>query len=425
MSSSGTATNPPPTGPTGTTTPGQPTIQRQKRGPGALIAVVAVIVVIVIILGVGYEAGWFKSSSTTSSGVASCKLPAAGSLKGQGSTLVAPLMDQWAASYWTGSIISYGAVGSSAGIQAVSTKVVDFGASDAPLTHAQRVAASGILMIPESAGGVVPIYNLPGLSAPLNFNGSVLAQFFDGQLTNWNNSALQALNPHVTIPSATVLPIYRTGGSGTTFIFTSFLSLENSHWNSTYGKNTSWPSGLPGSGESGNGGVTSTVEVTPDAIGYVDLNYAESASGVGVGTVENPHGNFIRASVANTESALADITSQPGFKLPAGNGDWYNVSLLNAPGANDYPITSLTYLLVFQNLSAAYSSISGYSITNAENLVDFLHWAITTGQTWSALLYYVPLPAFIVSADNATINSMTYNGAAVPTCVPTGGAAPS
>ena len=422
MSSSGTDANAPPAGTTGSTMPGQPMIQRQKRGRGALIAVVAVIVVIVIIVGVGYGAGWFKGSSTSTKGTSGCTLPTPGTLKGEGSTLVAPLMDQWATSYWSGSIVTYDSAGSSAGIQAVSTKVVDFGASDAPLTYQQRTSAPGILTIPESAGGVVPIYNIPNLKAALNFNGSVLAQIFDGQLTNWNNSALQALNPGVVLPTQSILPVYRTGGSGTTFIFTSFLTLENSYWASHYSKNTSWPSGLPGTGASGNGGVATTVSTTTYAIGYVDLNYAQTTSGIGIGSVENPSGKFIHATVANTESALADISSQAGFSLPAGTGDWYNVSFLNSPGASDYPITSLTYMLVYQDLSSAYSS---YTLNSAQNLVDFLHWAITTGQSWSALLYYVPLPTFIVNADNATINSMTFDGSTITGCVPSGGAAPS
>jgi phosphate transport system substrate-binding protein len=386
-----------------------------------MIAVVAVIVVIVIVLAVGYAAGWFKSSSSSTTGVGHCTLPSTTLLKGEGSTLVNPLMEQWETSYWTGSAFTYDSAGSSAGIQAVSTKVVDFGASDAPLSHAQRTAAPGILQIPESAGGVVPIYNVPNLKASLNFNGSILAQIYDGQITNWNNTGLQALNPGVVLPVETIAPIYRSGGSGTTFIFTSFLSLENHYWNVTYNKNLTWPSGLPGTAESGNGGVADAVAITPWAIGYVDLNYAVGTSGIGIGDVQNPSGNFIRANVADTSSALETISSKSGFSLPAGSGDWYNVSFLNSPGKTDYPITSLTYLLVYQSLNTAYSA---YTLNTAENLVDFLHWAITTGQTWSAVLYYVPLPTFIATADNTTINSMTFDGSTVPVCVPTGGAGP-
>jgi phosphate transport system substrate-binding protein len=274
------------------------------------------------------------------------------------------------------------------------------------------VAAPGILTIPESAGGVVPIYNLPGVSADLNFNGSVLAQMFDGGITNWNNSALQTLNPHVVLPVQTIFPVHRTGGSGTTFIFTSFMSVENAAWAHTYGKNTAWPTNITiGGGASGNGGEASTVQTTPYSIGYVDLNYALNAgSGVGVGNVQNPKGDFIHATVANTESALVDSS----VVLPAGTGDWYNVSLLNAPGANDYPITSLTYVLVYQNLNA----FSSYTLTNAENVVDFLHWIVAVGQNDSALLYYVPLTSAIVSADIASINSITFGTQTIPVCVP-------
>jgi phosphate ABC transporter phosphate-binding protein len=377
-----------------------------------MIAVVAIIIVVLLIVVVGYSAGWFNSKSSTATGVG-CTLPSLVQLKGEGSTLVAPLMDQWAVSYWNGAAVTYDSAGSSAGIQAVTAKTVDFGASDAPLTYAQRAAAPGILTIPESAGGVVPIYNLAGISTSLNFNGSVLAQIFSGTITNWNNTALQALNPHVVLPVATIVPVHRTGGSGTTFIFTSFMSVEDAAWAHTYGKNTAWPTNITiGVGASGNGGIASTVGTTPDSIGYVDLNYAlNAASGVGVGNVQNPNGNFIHASVANTESALVDSN----VTLPAGTGDWYNVSLLNAPGANDYPITSLTYVMVYQNLNA-YSS---YTLTNSENLVDFLHWVVTVGQNKSALLYYVPLTSVIVSADLTSINSMVFGTETIPVCVPT------
>ena len=415
------STNPSGTNTTTGSPSGTPTIERQKRGPGPIIAVVVVIVVIIIVLALGYSAGWFSSKSTskTSSACvisnsegASAGLPSPVTLKGEGSTLVAPLMDQWSTSYWTGSAITYDSAGSSAGISAITAKTVDFGASDAPLDPAQRAAfPSTVLTIPESAGGVVPIYNVPGIPA-LKFNGSVLANIFDGTLTNWNNTQLQALNVGVTLPNATIIPVHRTGGSGTTFIFTSFLTVESPSWAHTYGKGLSWPTNITvGLGASGNGGEALTVGTTTDSIGYVDLNYALNAgSGVGIGSVQNPHGTFVRANLTNTESALVD--SNP--TLPAGDGDWYNVSLLNAPGVNDYPITSLTYVLVYQNLTA----FSSYTLNYAENLVDFLHWIITAGQSYAGLLYYVPLTTAIVTADNATINSMTFGGATIPVCVP-------
>jgi phosphate transport system substrate-binding protein len=412
---------------TQTSQSGTPKMERQKGGRGAMIAVVAIIVIVIVIVAFGYSAGWFKTGSSTKSG-ASCAISnSAGSsagtpteveLKAAGSTLVGPLMDQWATSYWNGAGLTYDASGSSGGVSALTAKTVDFGASDAPLDPAQTAALPAqVLTIPESAGGVVPIYNLPGVSADLNFNGSVLAQMFDNTITNWNNSELQALNPGVTLPSATIVPVHRSSGSGTTFIFTSFLTLENSNWASNYNKNEVWPTALSGSGNpsaSGNGGEATTVSTTPDSIGYVDLNYAlNSGTGIGIGNVQNPHGSFIHATVADTETALVD--SAPVLPAPTDYSAWYNVSLLNAPGATDYPITSLTYVMVYQNLTA----YSTYNLNYASNLVDFLHWVITTGQSYSALLYYVPLTSGIVTADNASLNSMNFGGATIPVCVPT------
>ena len=415
MSSSATDTSTPGTTPT-TTTP----IQRKKRGSGALIAVVVVIVVIILIVGLGYAAGWFKTSSSSTTGTKGCTLPSASDFKGEGSTLVAPLMDQWATSYWTHTQLTYDSAGSSSGITAITDKVVDFGASDYPLTTAQLAAIPGLITIPESVGAVVPIYNLPGIST-LNFNGSVLAQMFDGQITSWNNTALQALNPGVTLPTNSIIPVHRTGGSGTSFIFTSFLSAENAYWLTNYGKNPEWPSNITvGTGASGNSGEADTVGTTAYALGYVDLNYAlNSGSSIGIGDVQNKAGNFIRASVVNTESALAD--SNP--TLPTSGGQsWFNVSVLNAPGTADYPIVGLTYLLVYGNLTSSFLS---YTLTNAENLVDFIHWAITTGQSWSAPLYYAPISTAILNLDNTTLSAMTYDGSAIPVCVPSGGGAPT
>lgn len=385
-----------------------PVLQRKRRSWLPVVAVIVVVVVIASALGVGYAVGgWFKTATSK------CGVTTKGTLLGEGSTLVAPLMDQWASSYWGGGVLTYDSVGSSSGISSITNKISDFGASDAPLTASQRSAAPGLLTIPESAGGVVPIYNLAGIT--LNFTGSVLAQIFDGNITNWNNTPLQTLNPHTKLPVATIDPIYRTGGSGTTFIFTSFLTLEDHHWANAYGKGLNWPTNISvGAGQTGNGGVATTVSTTPDSIGYVDLNYAITAgSGVGIGSVQNPKGNFIRATVANTESALIDSN----VTLPAGSGDWYNVSLLNAPGGQDYPITSLTYVLVYQDLNT-YTGSNTYTLQKAENLVDFLTWAVTLGQNYSALLSYVPLPSFITTHDLSTIDSMTFGGSSIPVCVP-------
>ncbi|MGA8536301.1 MAG: phosphate ABC transporter substrate-binding protein PstS [Thermoplasmata archaeon] len=327
-------------------------------------------------------------------------------LTGAGSTLVYPLMSQWVSVYAGGAAVNYLSVGSGAGITDIIAKTVDFGATDAPLNAAQRAAAPGLLTVPESAGGVVPIYNVPG--APiLNFTGAVLAGIYLGTITNWNSSELRALNPGVHLPNASIGVVYRSDGSGTTFIWTSYLSLENATWASIVGKGTAVPFPI-GTGEPKEAGLGSYVQSTPYTIGYIDLSYALTA-GIQFGRVQNPAGHFLLATVNDTASALKDANPT----LPAGNGDWYNVSVLNAPGTDDYPITSLTYVLVYANLSAAYPS---YTLGKAENLANFLWWMVTVGQNYSAPLYFVPLPQSIVLPDEATIETMTFNGSPIPIC---------
>lgn len=399
-------------GTSNTTTPPGETMTRQKgSGRTGLYVAVAVIVVIIIIVAAGYAAGWFKTSGNGAK--ANCSLPSSVPLTGAGSTLVAPLMLTWAAAY-TQSSVSYSAIGSGGGITDITQKTVDFGASDAPMNPSQSAAvpSPGVLTIPESAGAVVPIYNLPSVSVHLKFTGQLLAAIYLGKVTTWNDPSIAAANPGVTLPSAAIQVVHRSDGSGTSFVFTSFLSASNATWKTTIGYATSvnWPTGI---GAKGNSGVTNTVLTTQDAIGYVDINYALT-NAVSYGSVANPSGNYVLANITNIASAIKDSNVQ----LPAGSDykDWYNVSVLNAPGAGDYPVATLTYLFVYSDVGSAYGS--SYTQAHAENLVDFLHWIITNGQSASAGLYYVPLPAAIVSASNTTLNSIQFNGASIPVCVP-------
>jgi phosphate transport system substrate-binding protein len=394
-------------------TPDETIVRPKGSSRTGIYVAVAVVVVVVIILGAGYSvAGWFKPASGGGTGVG-CTLPASAPINGAGSTLVAPLMFQWASAY-TASSVSYNSIGSGGGIAQITAKTVQFGASDAPLNPTQRAAipSPGVLTIPESIGAAVPIYNLPTVSATLKFTGQILAAIYLGDITNWNNTALQAVNPGVTLPNAAITVVHRSDGSGTTFIWTSFLSAENSTWKSTVGFATSvnWPVGV---GSKGNAGVTATVKNTQDAIGYVDINYALTLS-VSYGSVKNPAGNFILANITNIESAVKD--SQITF--PAATGDWYNVSVENAPGAGDYPLASFTYLFVYKDVGAAYGS--SYTKADAQNLVDFLAWMVTAadGQSYAAALYYVPLSPAASNFDLSAIGSITYNGGSLTACIP-------
>jgi phosphate transport system substrate-binding protein len=383
-------------------------MRRKKGGRGTLIAVIAVVVVIILILVGGYAAGWFSPASKASTTCAS-----GATLNGAGSTLVAPLMVAWSLAY-TASTVNYAAVGSGAGITDITSKTVDFGASDAPLNPSQRAAipSPGVVTIPESAGAAVPIYNLPGISGHLHFTGQVLAAIYLGDITNWNTSAIQAINVGVTLPNAAIIVVHRSDGSGTTFAWSSFLSAANATWKNTLGHSTTinWPVGV---GSKGNSGVTATVQSTSDSIGYVDINYALT-NGVAFGAVQNPAGNYIVANVTNIASAIKDSN----VVFPSPTGDWYNVTVENAPGAQDYPIATYTYLFVYTDLGKAYGS--SMSMNTAQNLVDLLAWMVTptAGQTYAAPLYYVPLSTSTVAFDMSTIATIEYNGAHLTACVP-------
>jgi len=400
-----------------TTTPGDQIVRKKGSGRTAAYVVVGVVIVVVIILLAGYyAAGWFKSSSSSSGGTSGCTAPAATTISGAGSTLVAPLMDAWALSY-TASTMNYAAVGSGAGISDITGKTVDFGASDAPLNPAQRgaIPSPGVLTIPESIGAAVPIYNLPTVSTTLKFTGQVLAAIYLEDITNWNNSALQAINPGVTLPNAAIVVVHRSDGSGTTFAFSSFLSASNATWKNTLGHATTinWPAGEVGS--KGNSGVTATVKTTVDAIGYVDINYALTNS-VSFGAVQNPSGNYVVANLTNIASAVKDATAT----FPSPSGDWYNFTVENSPGAHDYPIATFTYLFVYSDLGVAYS---GYTMDKAQNLINLLLWMVGDqtgqGQTFSAANYYVPLSTAAATYDVNAINSITFNGAKITSCVQT------
>ncbi|HZY71264.1 MAG TPA: phosphate ABC transporter substrate-binding protein PstS [Thermoplasmata archaeon] len=381
--------------PNAPSTPEEPLQRKKGSRTGTWVAVI-VIVVILVGVGVAYAEGWIFGAKSAKQ-----------SINGAGSTFVAPLQDKWETTY-TAASVNYAAIGSGAGIQQITAKTVDYGATDAPLTGTQKALAPGIQQFPDSAGGVAVIYNVPGVTSttPIQFNGTVLAEIFLGQITSWNDARLQSIQASgVTLPNHAIVCVSRSDGSGTTFVFTSYLAKESTVWATGPGHGTSvkFPVGVTAKGSSG---VTTDVQTTAGAIGYVDLEYA-LANNVTFGKVANTVGAYILPTLASTASAIADSTQV----FPAGNGDWSNVSILNSPGPTDYPITSLTYLLFYQDLGTAYGS--QYSQAKAQALVNLLEWMITTGQSYSSALYYVPLPANIVAIDQTTLHGELYNGQAL------------
>ncbi|HEV2520131.1 MAG TPA: phosphate ABC transporter substrate-binding protein PstS [Thermoplasmata archaeon] len=404
----------------------------QSRGNTWVIAAVVIVVVIALVVGGGYYAGlWGKAKPspnnngcTTNCTKAAFKIPC-GSLTAAGSTFVYPLMAVWASDVAglpcnstnsggaSSAQVNYQPVGSGTGVTDLTQKLVDIGASDAPLTTTQTNALPGpVVTLPDSAGAVSVIYNLKvtnsaGTVVPLNLSGSVIAQIFQENITVWNNSAITALNPGSKIPGTPIVIEHRSDGSGTTFAFTSYLSLESNYWKGKYGAATAinWPAGS--FGQKGSEGVAGAVASTAGAIGYDELNYAqEEGLNVASAAVQNPSGAYIVPTVADTQLAIASAAS-----FPSPTGSWQNFTVLNAAVAGAYPIATFTYLMVYTDVGKVYGS----SITQvqAQELVSFLWWITHTGQNASAGLFYVPLPHSVIAVDEAAIADIFYNGVAL------------
>jgi phosphate transport system substrate-binding protein len=271
-------------------------------------------------------------------------------------------------------------------------RTVDFGATDGPMSDSQiTVARNNVLHIPTVLGAVVPIYNLPGMSAQLRFTPEVLAGIFLGQITRWNDSRLAAANPGITLPTGDIVVVHRSDGSGTTYVWTDYLSKVSAEWSRRVGRGTSvnWPVGLGGRG---NEGVASTVRRTPGTIGYVELVYAEQ-NRIPFGAVRNRAGTFVAASLASTTAAAAsaDFPRDTDFR----------VSITDAPGAQAYPIASFTWILIQREMANA---------TNARALLDFLWWATHDGQRFATQLGYAPLPDEVMPILEARLRSVTAGG---------------
>lgn len=345
---------------------------------------------------------------------------ASATLTGNGGTLVYPLMETWVYQYTTDVepqiSITYNAVGSGAGItDFITDGLGNFGESDAPMTAAQYAAVpSGktVLTIPITASAVVPAYNLgEGSSTPvLNFTGTILAEIFMGQITNWDNATLAAINPGTTLPNLAITCVHRADSSGTMFAFTDFLYDTSPAWAAAVGPPSTspsiWPS-VPGELEgTKNAGVATDIGEVVGAIGPLEISYILENPGqtlIYYGAVENAAGNYIQADDTNIAAALSAGASAG---LPAGNAAWTGVSIIDntykdTTATTIYPIVTMTYALVYEQQT---------NQAQGAALVNFLQWIINSGQNLGVSEGYVPLPANIIAIDNTTINMITYNG---------------
>ena len=337
------------------------------------------------ILLIAFLTGCGGASEKTSADNAAAQPSSSGRvINGAGATFPYPLYSKWFDEYGKahpGVRINYQSIGSGGGIKQLSAKTVFFGATDGPMTDEQLKAAPGpILHFPTVLGGVVPIYNIPGVSTPLKFTGAAIAGIYLGKIMKWNDAAIATSNPGLKLPATDITVVHRSDGSGTTYIFVDFLSKVLPEFKTKVGVATSvqWPVGV---GAKGNEGVSGLVKQTPGSIGYVELIYA-STNKIAFGSVQNKSGQFVAASLDSVTAAAASAaTSMP---------DDFRVSITNPDGKDAYPIASFTWLLFYQN---------AVDKESARAMVDFMKWALSDGQKFVAPLGYAPLPQPVVDKE--------------------------
>ena len=311
-------------------------------------------------------------------------------LNGAGATFPNPIYSKWFSEYnklHPDVQINYQSIGSGGGIRQVLNGTVDFGASDGPMTDEQLAQSkTKIVHIPTVLGAVVPAYNVPGISGEIKFTPEALAGIFLGKITNWNDPALAKVNPGVNFPNQPIIVIYRSDGSGTTFIFSDYLSKVSKDWSNIVGKGTSvkWPIGMGGKG---NEGVAGQVRQLQGSIGYVELIYAVQNK-ITYGSVRNAAGNFVTATLDGVTEAAASAKTMPAD---------FRVSITNAPGKTAYPISSFTWLLI---------PTPAKDPKKGKIIADFLNWMVTDGQKMTSQLSYAPLPESVVEKVKAAIKQI-------------------
>ncbi len=326
-------------------------------------------------------------------------------INGAGASFPFPLIDTWRVEYnklYSNVNLNYQSIGSGGGVKQHTEKTVDFGASDAPLTMGERQLAPGTMHIPEAIGSVVLAYNLPEVpQSGLKLTGEIVADIYLGKIKKWNDPKIQEVNPELDLPDRTILVTRRSDGSGTTYVFTDYLSKVSAEWDKKIGKGKSvpWPVGV---GAAGNEGVAWATRNTKYAIGYVELAYAFQNK-LTYAYLEN--GEKTKFIEPNFDTVFEAAKTYPVDKIPKPEEDWSQVSVVVAPGENSYPIVSFTYLLVYENIDQVIKDKD-----EAKALVHMIHWMVTDGQKFSKPLLYIPLPPSIQDLDKQGIARIKFNG---------------
>jgi phosphate transport system substrate-binding protein len=365
---------------------------RKRRICTAAIVAAAVLGIAACGSSVSNSATKANASKTASASLGGAPSGSGGAktLVGAGSTLVAPLVGLWQPVYLkqAGVTVTYGAIGSGGGIESITGRTVDFGASDAPLSSAQASACNGCLEIPWALAGIGIAYHVSGVPSGLHFTGPVLADIWLGKIRTWNDPAIQKLNPGVKLPSTAIVPVHRTDGSGDTYGFVNYEDRVSPAFAAKIGPpavTVSWPGGIGGKG---NSGVGAALASTNGSIAYITFAYVVE-NHFDYGLVQNAAGKFLSPSISTIEAAAAALKSVP-------SGGTQGVSIVDPPAsASDaYPISTFTYILIPK-------ATKSQAVVSA--LRQFVDWAVTTGQQYGPKLVFAPLPKGVVSADEATV----------------------
>lgn len=373
--------------------------------------------IVLILAGVGYETHWYGFSPAAKA-VPPGDCPVDVTIAGAGASFLTPLMSNWETAYaaYSANKVTYSPVGAGTGIGDYESKTVNFATTDEPLTGAEIHDLPGTtLTLPVSGGAVTIVTDIPGFSGTLNLTGVQIADIYLGTVTTWDNSILTANNQGLDGIGSAIIPVVRSDAAGTSYVLTNYLSDDDATFASDVGTSIqpAWPAVSGEQAVSGNSGLAKYVAANDDTIGYVDLADAKSYDASGIAAVGNPASDYVSPTVANTQSAIDALAGQP---IPAATGNWSAVSWVNAPGAANYPLAALQYFMVLQNPGLGLTP----SLNNTQVLIQWLHWALTTGQAATTALDYAVPPAALIAQDLSALSTINYNGASVPACTTVG-----